>query len=264
MGVEPADLKPRWLAVDAGATRIRVAPVCVGSGPVLGGEVEQAEFSSPEGPARVEQAAHLLQRVAHRQGWDSPYQVALAWAGAPTSDGHGIAYARYGPSIPDLVERLREYVPLAHAPCLQSDARAALEGAVLEFGLESAYALISGSGLGEAYYSRGQSWTREEFQDKLGRAADWMHEGRDGESWLRAEAWRDSPDGMPFREVLRALLAHRRKQIQPQAVLLDGHFSKWFERGWVPTMDFPILAIPPHSALPGCVQMELRRLTSTF
>lgn len=264
MGVESTELEPQnWLAVDAGATRIRVAPILFSGRPRLAGPIASANFETTEAPSRVEQAAALIGSVAEQAGWAGPFRLGLAWAGAPTPDGRGTRSARYGPAIPDLVERLAILLPLNHLPSLHSDARAALEGAAVEQTFASAYALISGSGLGEAYYSEGRSWTREEFQSRLGRAGDWQFQGQDGENWLRAEAWRHTE---PPLAALSALIEHRLARVQPQVLVFGGHFREWFERGWLDLGQSwwgrPLLQLGPEAPLLGSVQMEQRRLTN--
>jgi hypothetical protein len=262
MGVESTELEPQyWLAIDAGATRIRVAPICFSGKAQLCGPVAVENFDSSQGPSRVAQAARLIRAVGEAAGWTPPFRLGLAWAGAPSADGRGTVAARYGPAIPDLVQRLAALVPLEGMPCLHSDARAALEGAALVHQFSSAYALISGSGLGEAYFERGRSWTREEMQENLGRAANWEFRGRDGESWLRASAWRNQRP-RPYQEALQALVSHRLQRIQPEVLALGGHFGEWFERGWVHGEMFQprLLRLEPETALLGCVQMERRRI----
>jgi hypothetical protein len=267
MGVESTELDPdRWLAVDAGATRIRVAPIVFSGQAQRIGPVQQSVFDSLQGASRVALAARLVQSVAESAGWKAPYRLGIAWAGAPGPEGKGTVAARYGPAIPDLIDQLSALLPLGNAPSLHSDARAALEGAALMHGFSSAYALISGSGLGEAYLENGHSWSREQFQSRLGRACDWLFSGLDGETWLRAESWRHQPPQQPV-AALRALLDHRLEQVQPQVVALGGHFRDWFERGWISVelaqlwWSRPALYIEPELALLGCVQME-RKLTS--
>ena len=161
MGVESTELEPQyWLAIDAGATRIRVAPICFSGTARLCGPVAVENFDSSLGPSRVAQAASLIRSVAERAGWAPPFRLGLAWAGAPSTDGLGTVAARYGPAIPDLVERLGTLVPLQGRPCLHSDARAALEGAAVQFSFGSAYALISGSGPGWVALPPGSSKAR--------------------------------------------------------------------------------------------------------
>ena len=268
MGAESTELDPQpWLAIDAGATRIRVAPILFSGHARLVGPVMQAEFDSPLGPSRVELAAQMVLSVAAAAGWAAPYRLGLAWAGAPDAEAQGTVAARYGPAIPDLVERLSQLLPLDRVPCLHSDARAALEGGILGREFSSAYALISGSGLGEAYYEEGDSWSREQFQSRLGRACDWTYAGLDGESWLRAEAWRfASPE--PHVAALRALVESRLEIVQPEVIALGGRFREWFQRGWISSelacqwWSRPALCLEPELALLGCVQMEQKRLTA--
>ena len=266
MGVESTKLEPQyWLAIDAGATRIRVAPICFSGTARLCGPVAVENFDSSQGPSRVAQAASLIRSVAERAGWAPPFRLGLAWAGAPSADGLGTVAARYGPAIPDLVARLSALVPLQGTPCLHSDARAALEGAAVQFSFDSAYALISGSGLGEAYYDQGRSWTREEFQVKLGRASTWEYKGKDGEAWLRAGAWRTERP-RPFQEALRALVSRRLEVVKPEVLALGGHFGQWFERGWISAVEVQerwglrLLRLEAEAALLGCVQLERRRI----
>ena len=266
MGVESTELEPQfWLAIDAGATRIRVAPVCFSGRARLCGPVAVENFDSAQGPSRVAQAASLIRMVAERAGWTPPFRVGLAWAGAPSADGLGTVAARYGPAIPDLVERLGALVPLQGTPCLHSDARAALEGAAVLYDFSSAYALISGSGLGEAYFDNGRSWTREEFSLRLGRASTWEFRGKDGEAWLRAGAWRTERPRI-FQEALWALVSHRLEEVRPEVLALGGHFGEWFERGWVTAEEVEerwglrLLRLEAEAALLGCVQLERRRI----
>ena len=268
MGVESTELEPQsWLAIDAGATRIRVAPILFCGRARLAGPVQQAHFDSPHGPARVALAAQMVRSVAAAAGWAAPFRVGLAWAGAPGPDGMGTVAARYGPAIPDLVVRLSALLPLSNAPCLHSDASAALEGAASVHQFASAYALISGSGLGEAYFENGSSWTRQHFQSRLGRACEFEYEGQDGESWLRAEAWRNQPPE-PALAAMRALVQSRLEKVQPEVVALGGHFREWFMRGWISAelsqswWSRPTFYLEPELALLGCVQMEHRRLTA--
>lgn len=266
MGAESTELEPQnWLAIDAGATRIRVAPICFSGTARLCGPVAVENFDSSQGPSRVAQAARLIRRVGEAAGWTPPFRVGLAWAGAPSADGLGTVAARYGPAIPDLVHRLSELVPLQGLPCLHSDARAALEGAALVHQFSSAYALIAGSGLGEAYFENGRSWSRDELQARLGRAANWEYKGRDGEAWLRAAAWRNERP-RPFQEALLALVAQRLQVVRPEVLALGGHFGQWFDWGWVDAdimrekFGLRLLRLDPEEALLGCVQMERRRI----
>jgi len=263
MGTQSTDLNLQWLAVDAGATRIRVAPVLFSDSPSVAGGTQEALFETPSGPGRVEQAARLVRCVADQLGWRPPYRLALAWAGAPTPDQRGTQSARYGPAIPDLVQRLAGLLPLKHLPCLHSDARAALEGAALQYRFGSAYGLTSGSGLGEAYFENGATWSREKFQDRLGRASQWIYQGQDGESWLRADSWRDQPLE-PFQQALRCLVKERLKSVQPEVIALGGHFRQWFQQGWLDPgwWSRPIIPLTTEHALLGSVHMERRRLTS--
>lgn len=229
------------------------------------GPVAVENFDSSQGAARVAQAARMICRVGEAAGWTPPFRVGLAWAGAPSADGLGTVAARYGPAIPDLVHRLSELVPLQGLPCLHSDARAALEGAALVHQFSSAYALIAGSGLGEAYFENGRSWSREELQARLGRAANWEYKGRDGEAWLRAAAWRNERP-RPFQEALLALVAQRLQVVRPEVLALGGHFGQWFEWGWVDAdmirekFGLRLLRLNSEQALLGCVQMERRRI----
>lgn len=269
MGVESTKLEPQyWLAVDAGATRIRVAPVCVSGGMRLCGPVAVENFDSSSGPSRVAQAAQLIRSVAEAAGWTPPFRIGLAWAGAPSPDGLGTIAARYGPAIPDLVERLGTLVPLQDTPCLHSDARAALEGAAIQFEFSSAYALISGSGLGEAYYEQGRSWTREELQTRIGRAANWEFKGKDAEAWLRAGAWRTERP-RAYQEALWALVERRLEVVRPEVLALGGHFGEWFERGWIAAEEVQerwglrLLRLEAEAALLGCVQLERRRISGS-
>lgn len=274
MGAQSTQLEfPQWLALDAGATRIRVAPVVVSpEGLELAGQPLIQSFSSASGPGRVAQAASLLQVVADQQGWTGPFRVALAWAGAPTSDGRGIQAARYGPVIPSLVAELGRLFPLAHEPRVHSDARAALEGAMLGQDGRSAYAALSGSGLGEAFFEQGMSWPRESFLEHFGAASQWDWQGRDAESWLRAESWRPDP-GRPldsiYLEALLALLQHRRVSRAFDLVFLGGHFLEWLSRGWItvghlqPWGPGELRPLLPEMSLLGSVQMERRRLISS-
>lgn len=268
MGSESNELEPQhcWLAIDAGATRIRVAPICFSGRAQLCGPVAVENFDSSSGPSRVAQAARLIRTVAEAAGWSPPFRLGLAWAGAPGVDGLGTVAARYGPAIPDLVPRLAALVPLQNTPCLHSDARAALEGLAVLEDFSSAYALISGSGLGEAYFEEGRSWGREQFQERLGRASTWEYRGRDGEAWLRAGAWRTERPG-PYLEALRALVERRLEVVKPEVLALGGHFGEWFERGWVSSEDVQerwglrLLRLESEAALLGCVQMERRRFS---
>lgn len=269
MGVESTKLEPQyWLAIDAGATRIRVAPICFSGTARLCGPVAVENFDSSLGPSRVAQAAQLIRSVAEKAGWTPPFRIGLAWAGAPSPDGLGTVAARYGPAIPDLVERLASLVPLDGTPCLHSDARAALEGAAVQFEFSSAYALISGSGLGEAYFEEGRSWTREELQNRIGRAANWEFKGKDAEAWLRAGAWRNERP-RAFQDALYALLEHRLATVRPEVLALGGHFSEWFERGWISAEEVQerwgmrLICLEAEAALLGCVQLERRRLNGS-
>ncbi len=266
MGVESTELEPQfWLAIDAGATRIRVAPICFSGTARFCGPVAVENFDSSLGPSRVAQAASLIRSVAEGAGWAPPFRLGLAWAGAPSADGQGTIAARYGPAIPDLVARLGALVPLQGSPCLHSDACAALEGAAVQVPFDSAYALISGSGLGEAYFEKGRSWTREEFQTRLGRASTWEFHGKDAEAWLRAGAWRTERPRV-FQEVLRALVARRLQTVRPEVLALGGHFGEWFERGWITSEEarerwgLRLLRLDAEAALLGCVQLERRRM----
>lgn len=270
MGCQSVELdNPRWLALDAGGTRIRVAPVVVSpAGLSLVAPPLVEEFRGADGPGRVAQAAEMLARVARQQAWEGPHQVALAWAGAPTADGFGIERARYGPAIPHLVRELAATLKLAHAPCIHSDSRAALEGA-MQGQSGTAYAVLSGSGLGEAFWERDRCLEREEFRGFFGSVADWRWRGEDGESWLRASRWWPLAGEAPapvFGEALRALVEFRFRQIGFERLFLGGHFVQWLERNWIGPADFPFLAasgvqpLPSELALLGSVCLERRRL----
>lgn len=261
MGTESTDLtSAHWIAVDAGATRIRVAPVQFMGMPRLLNGILKRDFRSDQGPERVAQAMELIREVARQQDWNPPYCLALAWAGAPTPDGRGIEQARYGPAIPDLVERLTRGLPIANRPVLQSDARAALQGGVLRLRCRSAYALISGSGLGEAYYSEGLCWSRQQFRQRFGSAAEFVWQDRDAESWLRTADWSglDHPDPKHL-QVLEALVAHRCSLEKPERILLGGHFLRWFEEGRIPPRlgGIPVTYLEPDWALEGCCWLEM-------
>jgi len=246
-----------------------VAPVVVSpEGLELAGQPLIQSFSSASGPGRVAQAASLLQVVAQQQGWTGPFRVALAWAGAPTADGRGIQAARYGPVIPSLVAELGSLFPLAHEPVVHSDSRAALEGAMLGQAGLSAYAALSGSGLGEAFFDQGMSWPREDFIEHFGAASQWDWQGKDAESWLRAASWRpaagDDPDPS-YVQALLALLKHRRSTRPFDVVFLGGHFLEWLSRGWITAADLApwgpgeLRPLLPEMSLLGSVQMERRR-----
>jgi hypothetical protein len=255
-----------WLAVDAGATRIRVAAIEAGASCQRLGTVWQADFSPERN--RVDLAVEGLRIVAERHRWKPPYQVALAWAGAPNPDGTGIVHARFGPAIPDLVDRLSAAVPLAHAPRLQSDARAALQGSLEAAGCRSAYGLTSGTGLGEAWASAGLCWSREEFLSHFSPASAWQWHGKDGESWLRADAWQEASAWPQALAALRALVEERLRHARqrPEVVLLGGHFATWFTRGWIAPRsgvdwwNVPLAQMPDHCALGGVVRLEQLRL----
>ena len=261
MGTESIELTgTHWIAVDAGATRIRVAPVQFLGMPRLLGGVLRRDFRSVDGPDRVSQAIELIHEAARLQDWSPPFSLALAWAGAPTPDGKGIERARYGPVIPDLVARLKRGLRLANDPCLQSDSRAALQGGVLRLRCRSAYALVSGSGLGEAYYTYGHCWSRDEFRNRFGSAAEFEWQGRDAEAWLRAADWSSLPHPNPEHfQVLEALVEHRCREERPQQVLLGGHFQRWFQEGWMPQSlgGIPVAYLEPDWALEGCCWLEM-------
>lgn len=264
MGVESTQLN--WLAVDAGATRIRVAAIEAAASCQRLGTVWRADFP-PEGN-RVDVALEGLRVVAERHHWAPPYQVAIAWAGVANAEGSGIVRARFGPEIPDLVEQIAGGLPLAHTPRLQSDARAALQGSVEAIECKSAYGLTSGTGLGEAWCRDGLCWTRDEFLAHFPPAAEWHWRGKDAESWLRADSWRDARDWPDALEALRALVESRLQKMKnpPEAVLLGGHFATWFTRGWIAPRsgvdwwNVPLAQMPDHSALAGVVRLEQFRL----
>ena len=241
-----------WLAIDAGGTRLRVARVGAERAAVVG-EVWSQPF--PDQADRVEFALAALRAVAP----PGSFRLALAWAGAPTPDGEGIAWARYGPPLPDLVKRLHSALPLANRPQVMSDARAALQGACRMLEVTEAYGLTSGTGLGEAWCSGGKVWSREQFVERLGRAAELEFAGVDAETALRASAWHQNPQGLSrARRVLAELVALRCRQVDPppQAVLLGGHFPpSWqAEPGAVPFMP-----MPQDCALVGAVVLESQR-----
>lgn len=256
MGADSTELTSCWFALDAGATNLRVA--------VLRQEqILSPVWKQPFGEAdRVEHALRGIREMAVVHEVEPPYALAIAWAGAPNSDGTGIERARYGPPLPDLVQRLRTELPLSHDPRIHSDARAAVQGGVHDS--ISAYGLISGTGLGEAWISEGQCWTRDQFLSVFGPASQWMWEGLDGEAWLRASSWWDSPE--PPRAALEHLVEHRlqRAPEAPQVLLFGGHFSEWSRRGWLPTHLFgiPVRLLDDLSPLRGVVRLEKARLAS--
>jgi hypothetical protein len=231
------------------------------------GQVVRQDFHESSAQGRTNQAAQLLQGLAGREQLAAPYRVALAWAGVPSPDGRGIAHSRFGPTIDDLVSSLQSLLPIANQPRIHSDARAALEGCagpLADSGRH--YALISGTGLGEAYFCQGRTWEREELLH-FGRAAEFVFRGRDVESWLRAQSWRDQSERFAYLEVLGRLLVKRREQFDFSTLWLGGHFQQWFEPGSLEVTEylgsfFPelkVLPMPSDCALWGVARLEAGR-----
>ena len=67
---------------------------------------------------------------------------------------------------------------------------------------------------------------------------------------------------------LKALVSHRLSLVQPEVIVLGGHFRDWFSKGWISEelawqwWSCRVLAVGAEAALLGCVQLEQRRLTS--
>ena len=180
----------------------------------------------------IGQSAHGLPRVA----------VAVAWPGLKCDQGDSIVYAVNGPRILRLRQGLEQALLqaglslVAPLPPLQSDGdmagwgeEAAPEGAFA--GVASAYLLVAGTGLAEAFKVEGRMVSRRHFLEMAAPYA--MHptglEG-DFEKYLAASAWGQGGFGGLERQdrlaLLRDFLTLRREQTGCDGIVLGGRFKE--------------------------------------